>query len=73
MIEALKLLTEHEVLQGSWTPGPDLQTQLVLDRSTPVGGHVSVRVVAVQGQTRWNAAARKPCKGTLRSSIPGKA
>jgi hypothetical protein len=57
MIEALKLLTEHEVLQGSWPPGAELQTQLVLDRSTPVGGHINVRVVPVHRQIDGNTTA----------------
>jgi hypothetical protein len=50
MVEALQLLAEHEVLQDGGTSRADLQTQLVLDRGTPVGGHVRVGVVGIDRQ-----------------------
>jgi hypothetical protein len=52
MVEVLQLLAEHEVLQDGGTSGADLQTQLVLDRRTPIGGHVNVGVVTVERYTQ---------------------
>lgn len=65
MIEALQLLAEHEVLQDSGTSGTDLQTQLVLYRGTPVGGHIRVSIVEVHREINGRSHGVSRHIGTL--------